>query len=324
MCFMMMPLGAAALRASTVSKTKVGMCTMVKDEVSFLFEWLEYYQQQGVSYFRIYDDGASDNMDKLPQAWRPSRGANVSVSPVPGRSGWGYAGQMESLEDCITELRKVGVDWIGFLDPDEFVTFRELSPQHTVQTFLSAQDPATLQISFQELRYGSEKSSGDPAYAIRKTDEGWTACVDGDGEPRLVTETALLRQPCRDFEEDSYQELYDANEGCLKMTDTQFGPWSPCWDGPGKVFLRAGACTARQYDGPHTCSRINDYRINVNYRYASLNHYVLRSTWQQNFRPWMMENAGSWLTSIQDDVALRTVSASTLRKGMPKARCPRV
>lgn len=310
----------AGLRKAAVAP-KIGICTMLKDEVPYLFEWIEYYQQQGVNHFRLYDDGSSDHMDKLPDVWKPSRGAHVSVHSIPGQSGWGYPGQMESLDDCIADFVDQGLDWVGFVDTDEFVAFTDESPQRTLQSFLGARQAHIQQVRFRELRFASEQVDHDPHYSIRNSPQGWTACFDGDEQPLLVTETEVRRQPSADIPEENHAAVLAAHPECDKTVNTIFGPWKACYDGPGKSFLRAGACTAEEYQDPHFCPKLNEVQEWVNLHHGRLHHHLVRSVEQQRARPWMRDNGGGFMNATEDRSALRTVPAGALKKALPTARC---
>lgn len=86
----------------------VGVCAIFKNEAPYLREWLLFHWLQGVERFYLYDNGSSD-------AW-PEAIPEVAdlVTHWPGR-----VQQMRAYDDCLS--RKPGVDWLAFIDIDEFL-----------------------------------------------------------------------------------------------------------------------------------------------------------------------------------------------------------
>lgn len=67
-------------------KHKMLACTMVKNDLPYLFEWVEYYRLMGpVTHFVVFDDLSDDNVSLL-QAFYQSRGVNLTVVPSIGSS----------------------------------------------------------------------------------------------------------------------------------------------------------------------------------------------------------------------------------------------
>ena len=50
-----------------LGKSVLTVCTMAKDEVAYIVEWVEFMRIQGVQQFVIYDDGSRDNITLLKQ-----------------------------------------------------------------------------------------------------------------------------------------------------------------------------------------------------------------------------------------------------------------
>eukprot|EP01035_Chromulina_nebulosa_P025395 gene25395-33145_t len=88
----------APLKAMKLARS-VGICAAFLDEEKDLTEWLEFHQKIGVDYFYLYHlDNHSD-----PESWRQA--ANR---------------QSASLQNCY-ETYKNEVDWLAFIDVDEFI-----------------------------------------------------------------------------------------------------------------------------------------------------------------------------------------------------------
>jgi glycosyltransferase involved in cell wall biosynthesis len=93
---------------------QIGICAIMRDEASYLAEWIDFHRQQGVSLFRIYDNGSRDNTIAVlrqhaiePISW-PDHPA--SFGPQQGAA----------YHDAVQHL-KGQVDWVAFIDVDEFL-----------------------------------------------------------------------------------------------------------------------------------------------------------------------------------------------------------
>lgn len=101
--------------------TTVGLIGILKDEGPYLLEWLAHYRLLGVSRFYLADNGGSDDTSELLE--RLDRAGLVTRIEWPSleKRGFQVAAYSEMFERFGAE-----VDWMAFIDGDEFVL---LSPQ---------------------------------------------------------------------------------------------------------------------------------------------------------------------------------------------------
>jgi hypothetical protein len=85
-------------------------CLFVKDENSYLPEWIEFHRLAGVEHFYIYDNGSRIPVrDTLPA----DDTVTVIDFPNKGSQVWAYG-------HCATNF-KGDSNWIAFIDADEFL-----------------------------------------------------------------------------------------------------------------------------------------------------------------------------------------------------------
>jgi hypothetical protein len=91
----------------------LSVCAIVKDENSYLPEWIAYHRAVGVEHFYIYD-----NESGTPVARTLGREVGQGVATV---MAWkGKAQQGPAYEDCLARRRRDSF-WIAFVDVDEFL-----------------------------------------------------------------------------------------------------------------------------------------------------------------------------------------------------------
>lgn len=111
------------------SDLRVGICTIAKDEGSYLEEWVVYHHLQGYAPIRVYAHECSDNSHAV-LARLTKYGLcewEAFVSPRNRKPQWiAYEQGMEALRDR--------TDWIAFIDIDEFI----VTPGHSnIHAFLA-------------------------------------------------------------------------------------------------------------------------------------------------------------------------------------------
>jgi len=91
----------------------VSICSIVKDETTYLEEWIRYHQKIGVDHFFLYDNESKvpvvDTLEKLGLS------EYVTVIKIYGR-----AKQVKAYNDCLKRQRNTS-QWIAFIDADEFI-----------------------------------------------------------------------------------------------------------------------------------------------------------------------------------------------------------
>jgi tetratricopeptide (TPR) repeat protein len=91
----------------------LSLCLIVKDENSYLQEWLDYHIILGVEHFWIYDNESAIPVEETLRTYIDS--GWVTVNTIKG-----HAMQIYAYDHC---LRTYGSEskWIGFIDTDEFI-----------------------------------------------------------------------------------------------------------------------------------------------------------------------------------------------------------
>ncbi len=90
------------------------MCAIFKNEAPYLAEWIEFYRNIGLDHLYLYNNESTDNYFEKIQPYIESGFVTLTE--------WPYAqGQLSAYKDCIDRNRDE-VNWIGFIDLDEFVT----------------------------------------------------------------------------------------------------------------------------------------------------------------------------------------------------------
>ena len=92
---------------------QLGVVVIIRDEAPYLSEWLAYHHALGVEHFFIYDNGSTDELHEVIEAWVNHGLVTLVHWPLPG-------GQIDAYAHA---LRFYGpsVDWLAYFDVDEFV-----------------------------------------------------------------------------------------------------------------------------------------------------------------------------------------------------------
>lgn len=139
-------LSAAAQAPTPVRPTpiRLGICAIVRDEAAYVEEWVAFHRRQGVSEFRIYDNGSVDGTPEILK--------QLGIDPIiwAGRPDDFVAMQQAAYEEAARALAGT-VDWLAFIDVDEFV-FGRNRPLAEVLTAFTANVGA---IAVQQRLFGS-------------------------------------------------------------------------------------------------------------------------------------------------------------------------
>ena len=96
-----------------MSRIRLAVVAIVKDEAPAMFEWMAHHAALGVEQFYIYDNGSTD-------------GTRAEIEAHPGPARWKIIdwpmlhGQFPAYSDALARFGR-GCDWMAFLDADEFV-----------------------------------------------------------------------------------------------------------------------------------------------------------------------------------------------------------
>lgn len=101
---------------------KVAICAVIKDEHPYLKEWLDYHFTIGVTDIHLYeDDGSLSHYDICKEY------SNVFLHDLLGFIGDRFNGSIKQgeLYNRFIKTYKDDVDYVFFIDLDEFVSFDE-------------------------------------------------------------------------------------------------------------------------------------------------------------------------------------------------------
>lgn len=88
----------------------VAICAIFKNEAPYLREWWLFHVLQGVERFYLYDNGSTDGWrEEIPEL-------ATDVLAMPGKEK-----QMTAYEDCLRNRVEDWIDWIAFIDIDEYL-----------------------------------------------------------------------------------------------------------------------------------------------------------------------------------------------------------
>jgi Glycosyltransferase family 92 len=97
-------------------KTPLCVVCIVKNEESYLFEWLAYYRVLGLSNVVFYDNGSTDKTSNLLKGWHDAGVARR----IPWEVNEGTSPQMSAYADALKTF-KDEFEFVAFFDADEFL-----------------------------------------------------------------------------------------------------------------------------------------------------------------------------------------------------------
>lgn len=100
-------------RSLLIMKVNLAICAIIKNEASYIKEWIDYHLMVGVQKFYIFDNDSSDNVLSVlaPYIYR----GIVEYDEISG-----YGKQVEAYNICL-EKHRDDVKWLAFIDIDEFI-----------------------------------------------------------------------------------------------------------------------------------------------------------------------------------------------------------
>ncbi len=112
----------------STNKHYLSLVIIVKNEATYLLEWIEYHKLIGVEHFYIYDNESTDNTFNLLKPYIDRK--EVSYIHCPGQ-----AMQMPAYNDAIARFGHNNF-WMGFIDADEFIVLaNNIKITHFLQNY---------------------------------------------------------------------------------------------------------------------------------------------------------------------------------------------
>lgn len=110
---------------------KSAVCAIARYENDYLLEWMTYHLQLGFDYIFLYDNNNPSDDGVSTIVSNNKLGDKVRVVDYRGRRTC----QIEAYNECLLSFG-AEVDWIAFIDLDEFLTFNSEQPIQTINEFL--------------------------------------------------------------------------------------------------------------------------------------------------------------------------------------------
>lgn len=91
----------------------LSICAIMKNEASYVKEWIDYHRLVGVKRFYIYDNESEDNLREVLKPY-------IEQGIVVYKDHPGEKMQMPSYNDCVENYRDK-TEWLAIIDADEFI-----------------------------------------------------------------------------------------------------------------------------------------------------------------------------------------------------------
>ena len=95
-------------------------CTLLKNEVPYLVEWIEFHRLVGFSHLVIYDDGSEDHADLIERFYKQQGRRYVSYETISEWDDNPRNRRTNAGGECLKKYKHLA-DWIIHLDIDEFI-----------------------------------------------------------------------------------------------------------------------------------------------------------------------------------------------------------
>jgi hypothetical protein len=95
-------------------------CLCFRDSAAYLHEWLLFHRVQGITRFYLYDNDSSDDYLPILAPWLQD--GSVRLRKWPG------AAQQQAMFDHALAHADADVEWLAFIDDDEFLFSANLRP----------------------------------------------------------------------------------------------------------------------------------------------------------------------------------------------------
>ncbi|MCI1987175.1 MAG: glycosyltransferase family 92 protein [Lactobacillus sp.] len=132
------------INEKVVHNGKIAIVAILKDEASYVQEWVEYHRLIGVDFFYIYDNGSTDNIKEVLQTYIDAGIVDYQYFPGEGMQENAYLDAAKKASDFYS--------WIIAIDIDEFV---EPMSETKLKTWLETFSDKTSQILLGWMIFGS-------------------------------------------------------------------------------------------------------------------------------------------------------------------------
>jgi Domain of unknown function. len=100
---------------------QLAICSIFQNDASYLPEWIDFHEKQGVEHFFLYNNLSEDNYKEILAPYVKKGLVEIIDWPKQHKSVAEFnALQSASYMDCIKKNKKT-CKWIAFLDTDEFL-----------------------------------------------------------------------------------------------------------------------------------------------------------------------------------------------------------
>jgi Glycosyltransferase family 92 len=187
------------------------LCAMVRDEMPYIVEWIEFYRLQGVDHFILYDDGSFDDTVLLGDLYKTADLEDlVEIVPTnPYRRNQPYTHsyhhhtqtQVYVLDHC--NKRSINrSQWIIVVDVDEFIhspphgsiwNFIESKKSQTELSDSNQVGDALSQFYIEAVRYGSLGIEKNFRGHLHKDPYHGTLALDTEVHPNYTDQGKKIR-----------------------------------------------------------------------------------------------------------------------------------
>ncbi|MDR2933925.1 MAG: glycosyltransferase family 92 protein [Rickettsiales bacterium] len=113
----------------------LSLVLIIKNEASYIEEWINYHRIVGVNKFYIYDNESTDNLKKILQPYIKSNLVDYTY--------WTGQKQQKIVYNDALKKHRLDTKWLGFIDSDEFLVpvskktlpdvIKEINPKYGLQ-----------------------------------------------------------------------------------------------------------------------------------------------------------------------------------------------
>ena len=166
-------------RAQNIKKFKydLAVVAIMKNEGSYLREWIEYHKMMGVDKFFLYDNESDDDTREILEPYIKS--GLVEYIYFPGQKM-----QLPAYNDCL-EKHKFDAKWLAVFDLDEFLVPVKYD---NVKDYLKTLDDDVAQVLTNWVIFGSNGHETRPAGLVL---ESYTMCAKNNWSTKSIIKPYL-------------------------------------------------------------------------------------------------------------------------------------